>query len=202
MNLKGLLAATALGLTMLAGTADASILFDIDAANSWVSVTTGPHIGSGVKAELVSGLGATTFSLDEGYSHSFDFLKLGGQGFGGAGTYYISAQLAFSQPLGTPAAVGHGGGVYAHFLGVLNAGTLSWSDMPDVITLADGSIIEVDFQDGWTIQHGKPIVGATVRLVEEASAVPEPGTLALLGAGMAGLGFATRRRAQPADELA
>jgi hypothetical protein len=194
MNLKALLTAGALGATVLAGNAEATILFEIDAANSWVSVTSTPVSGKGLNAFLAGGVNERSFSLDEGQSATFNFLRLSGKGVEGTGTYYISAQLAFARPLETPAAVGHGGGVYAHYQGVVDAGTLTWTDMPTLITLKDGSVISVDFEDGWRLRDERAIVRATVRLVEEATAVAEPGTVAMIGAGLAGMGFAGRRR--------
>jgi hypothetical protein len=183
-----LVAAVCAGAALFAaGTAEATITFQIDQAASSVSVS---HAGIGwadVDGSLVGGLGNNPFSLDEGGSQTFDFFELGGTGLFGAGVYNVTATLAFLTPPGTGPVTGDGGGLYVTVFGALNLGTLTWTTMPKQVALADGSIVEVDFGSGFDARLGPVPVTATVRLVEEVTAVPEPATLLLMVGALVGL---------------
>ncbi|MDD3294984.1 MAG: PEP-CTERM sorting domain-containing protein, partial [Geobacteraceae bacterium] len=74
-------------------------------------------------------------------------------------------------------------------------GYLSWdSSLPDVITLAGGNRVRIDFQDILAAGAGDSVmVHASVTNLG-AAPVPEPGTIILLGAGLAGLGIFGRRK--------
>ena len=74
-----------------------------------------------------------------------------------------------------------------------NYARLDLFDLMSFSSLLDGSdtfTIGTNMNDGWALDYMK----LTVQY--DSHSVPEPGTLALLGIGLAGMGFSRRRRAQ------
>ncbi|MEL6999152.1 MAG: VPLPA-CTERM sorting domain-containing protein [Pseudomonadota bacterium] len=146
----------------------------------------------GVSAELASGLAGTSFNLiNPGNSQSFDFLTLTGSGIG-ITVYDIVATIAFDPP--NFAVTGNGAGGSLLFFGQIIAGVLNWVDLPQTVVLDDGSVVSVNFTGGNGFFLGSSeTVLAEVTLVSVA-AVPLPASLALLLAGLGGLGLIASRR--------
>jgi hypothetical protein len=189
---------------MIPSKADA-VTFEVDLAGSSVDLRqTGSSFlctltSCGVEATLASGLGSTTFDLDSaGESESFEFFTLAGDGgfsFGGT-TFDIVATLAFNPP--NFSATGNGFGGSLILAGQIALGVLIWDDLPTTLTLDDGSIVTVDFADGFFSEFisGPVSVAASVTLdsLGSPTPVPLPASLVLLLAALGGLVLVGRNR--------
>lgn len=146
----------------------------------------------GVSADLADSVSGTSFTLAEaGDSATFDFLTFTGRGTGSAG-YDIVATLAFDPPSFSTRSDGSANALL--LFGRIVGGSLSWEDVPAFVTLADGSVVSVDFQDGFGLFLGSSVTtSATVTLVSVA-AVPLPGSIGLLAAAFGGVLILSRRR--------
>ena len=147
------------------------------------------------------------FELQEvGDEFEFDFIDVvvQGGGFINGGIAQIQAALAFSTPsVASTTASGTGGflatgfNFFGNFFMTSGAAGIVW-DQPDNILFSDGTEISIALADAGNSCIGifgcssgiQFSVGSTTTLQQ----IPEPGALALIGAGILAAGFKGRRR--------
>ena len=188
-TIKSAIATTTLLLLGLGVVRADPILVDPTAEGSSVSITHDCRTCS-ADVYLSAGLDSAQALLDVGSSWTFDFFDIFVGGLGGSDNVNVMATLAFSSPEVMSAASGQGS--FFTFFGLVSGGSLIWNQ-PELLSLNDGSALQVVFEDLHQIGFGNSTsVSATV---SRYAAVPEPGTLALLGFGLLAGGLVRRKRA-------
>lgn len=141
-----------------------------------------------------------TFDLDT-IGQSFDIMDfltiaISGPSFAFGGTGTLEAQIAFSAPSTAVSTVASATGTFTSLF-VVRAGEVTWDSQPGNIVFDDGTEVSLALSGGSDscsfrgCRNGLSIgVDATTTL----QAVPEPGVLALLSAGLFGFGAVRRFR--------
>ena len=151
-----------------------------------------------------SGFSAQTFSLDRvGASRTFDFGTVdlkepdawGCIDVGGIRNLDVLAALTFSDPVGMSSTVkvfGHG----APHIGPASdpdvGYVLTWK--PTLVHFGDRGLFEIRLSNLFFYETG-PFKTETATITLKRGEVPEPGTVALFGLALAGIGLTRRRRA-------
>ena len=184
-------AAGTLALTAAASNAS-TIDFTIDVGASSVAMTnTACLFGDCVATVALSSSLGGTYTVAEGATETFDFLTFDTAGGLGIGTYDIVATLAFSDPIEATTTVSGTNTAVTVVAGSLVAGVLTWDSAPATITLTDGSIVTVGFDDASNALQPGYNTTATIGVV---SAVPVPFAGAALAGGLGLLPIVARRR--------
>jgi len=189
-------------LTFLSGVANAiPITFTYDPSNSSAFLTNVQGFCLGCDPSVTVNQNVQSFQLSNiGETGSFDFLEVSASNSAltlGGGSADIFANLAFSTPgAGGVTSTGTASGVFGSLL-FLQTGEVSWTLQPQNLVFSDGTEVALEFSDetaSCVIFFGGCSGGLSVNVAANTTlqTIPEPGALALLGAGM--LGFVAVRR--------
>lgn len=199
--MRKLLLAGILGSALLAGTAAnaASMIFEFDPSLSSIQVTDQGDcfLGAGCSVTPSLNLPAGAFAVDQGTTQSFNFATFDLSGIGWDTGVQLTATLAFIDPNVSPA-TSSGKASYGTFLGVFNAGKLTWTSVAP-ITTSNGSEFTVSFEDLKGLGAGTVYDSVDISVIR---AVPEPATWAMMLLGFFGLGATLRTRRKSARAVA
>lgn len=200
------LVACALLVPVFGNTAHAvPILFEIDSVDVQVTNVTG-QCGlfgqiSGACIPTVNTSVPISFSLDGiGDLEMFDLFSVNIGGFGtGSGTADLLTTLTFSSPSTASSGSIGGMGTFESTLGFFRfneSASISFTGGPSLISFDDGTEISLELAGG--ADSCSAFLGCELNVgvsaITTLQTVPEPGTLALFGAGLFGLGFLRVRR--------
>jgi hypothetical protein len=183
------------GLALVAGLGSAvqanasPVLFDLSPAST-VLLTSFQGVGGAPTLIVNPNLGSASALLKAGETWTIDLFSIAFP-LVGSGSGTISANLGFDNPTGAPDINDSAQGSFFSFF--LTLGDLIWTTQPGQFSLADGTKYSVVFENlsGFTVGRS---VDVHAFLTLNTEPVPEPGTIALLGLGMLGVIFASRRQ--------
>ena len=147
-----------------------------------------------------------SFDLNEGDSVTFNLFKIwtpeGAVNDDDLAPQPISVDFNFTSPWLMNGSVSGSTSGDTEVFGFFQEGVLNWGSPLQLAfgALGDGlleiSLFDAEFNEGvlWGLGHHGAKVEARVKLISEASEVPEPSALALLGLGLLGMGMRARRR--------
>lgn len=146
-----------------------------------------------------------SFDLNAGESETFNLFKIwtpeGTVNADDKVAKPISVDFNFTSPGLMSGSVNGNTSGDSSLFGIFQEGVLSWNGTLDLVygALGDGllrvSLFDATFNEGvFGLGSYGAKVKAKIELISEASEVPEPSTLAMLGLGLLGLGLRARRR--------
>ena len=186
------------GLAVVAGLGAAqanasAVLFDLDPVVTKFVLTTTDGWGGEPSLVMNPNLGSTPAYLNAGDTWKIDLFSIVFP-LVGSGNGTISGTLGFKAPSLAQDINDSATGSFLSLF-VVNFGDLTWTTQPSQFSLIDGTKYSVVFENLSGAVLGRSVdVHAFLTLNAEPRSVPEPGTIALLGLGMLGVMYVSRRQ--------